>query len=38
MSDSIAKYKLAKVCASIPCAASTRSIAPSHAAKDLLTS
>ena len=35
---SIAKYKFANVCASIPCAASTTNIAPSHAARLLLTS
>ena len=37
-SFSNAKYTFANVCASIPCAASTTSNAPSHAASDLETS
>ena len=37
-SFSSAKYTLARVWASIPCAASTTSKAPSHAARDLETS
>jgi len=35
---SSARYTFASVCASIPCAASTTSIAPSHAASALETS
>ncbi len=38
ISDSIAKYKFANVCASIPCAASTNKMAPSQAASYLETS
>ena len=37
-SFSNARYRLARVCASIPCAASTSRIAPSQAASDRLTS
>ena len=37
-SFSIARYRLASVCASMPCAASTSSTAPSQAASDRDTS
>ena len=37
-SFSIARYRFARVCASMPCAASTNNTAPSQAARDLETS